>query len=191
MTGWMDYLFVRVKGHSSQVGIVDIPRVGETCVFIYQTPYLFYFTCLIWGTRCSEWPGEVLRMLHVSAGKTQSSHLKVLLLINVWVRNYSFFLPCRQIHLVLTSVPTVGERHSEEHEVGHRQHSAARRSQPNGRHAGDRDEPPDAHSGADAQTQRGRGQGNKLAIRWSRRSESDSPGFIVVTSNRCWTTRLE
>lgn len=59
---------------------------------------------------------------------------------------------------------TVGEFHSEEHEAGRGEHSAACRSQPDSRHAGDRNKPPDTHRRTDAQTQRGGGQSKEFSV---------------------------
>lgn len=72
---------------------------------------------------------------------------------------------CTQTGLTFTHfdffLSAVGELHPEKCEAEPRQHTVALCSQPDGHHAGDRDEPPDAHGGADAQTQRGRSQGNE------------------------------
>lgn len=67
MTGWIDYLFVGVKGHSSQVGISWFPEL-ERPASLYTRFYYIHW---------------------LDGSKTQLLHLKVL--INDWIL-YSAFL---------------------------------------------------------------------------------------------------
>lgn len=51
--------------------------------------------------------------------------------------------------LLFICTPTAGERHSEEREAGSGRRPPTCRPQPNSGHVGDRDQPADAHGGAE------------------------------------------